>query len=650
MKLVAAAVTVLAALVALAPARGQSRDKARPAAAREETLRVRGRGDPQPGTVRGDAAERAAIAARASRLIGERRYEEALRILVPASERFPDDQRLVELLSTVYLRSGRPLEAIRILETRLGKTPDRFVFVRDLGKAFLEAGMPERAVAAWHSILGEGEGRSVHYYIEVARLEWNAGMYERALATLREGRRFPAAAARCTAEIVRLERLRGNYRAAFIAGLEGLFDGPPATLAATGPLVASFREAGRPPDLPRAVDSLAAMEGGNAPLLRMLHTMLLLERGDAAGVARFLETVRRGGIDERELYQFADYLLAQPVSDEDGAYEQALAQLVEVFLERHGRLPMAAKVLLEASRRAARLADAAGPGWREAARRSVALADSVLRHPAGRPFAQQASLLKARVLLEHGADPDAALAALAAAPRSGTHFDLEAERIRLEAVLAAGRWEEARRHFELLAGSPDSVLAAMGRYGAGMIDFYNGAFEAALESLAALAEEAPWSEWANDALATAVMLRQASREGYGPAGLLAAGLSAARAGRLEAALDSLDVLAGDYPESVLAPRAIFESALLLARAGREDEARERLERIAERYPLDMHAPRALEKLALLLEHEQPAAAARWYVLLLERYPRDPWVARARDRYMRLQALIERGEANGKDGA
>ena len=247
---------------------------------------------------------------------------------------------------------------------------------------------------------------------------------------------------------------------------------------------------------------------------------------------------------------------------------------------------MAARLYLDSAIRSARRAREDGPDGAAAADRALSHADSVLAHRHGRAYIEQASLIKARILLERRYDPEGAIDALGRARWLSPRTAAEAERIRMEALLAARRWDEAQSRFSRLAASPDSALAAMGRYGAGMALFYRGEFAAARDTLAALAERSPGSEWANDALETAVLVQQAERDGDGPLALLGAGLAAARVGRLGEAADSLDAIAARYPGSVLAPRGLYEAALLLERDGREAGARERLGELSQEIRAD----------------------------------------------------------------
>ena len=80
-------------------------------------------------------------------------------------------------------------EAAELLEGANRRWPRNFQITEMLGTAYLELGRPGEAVAAWHSILGDSESY-VARYRQVSRLEWNAGMFDRAIETLKEARRF----------------------------------------------------------------------------------------------------------------------------------------------------------------------------------------------------------------------------------------------------------------------------------------------------------------------------------------------------------------------------------------------------------------------------------------------------------------------------
>ena len=351
-----------------------------------------------------------------------------------------------------------------------------------------------------------------------------------------------------------------------------------------------------------------------------------------------------GKIPERELYSFMLHLYSLGSKAGDPAFERYLERASTAFILRYGDSPRAPRVLLEGAEHAE--IAARRDGGTEDAVRAVVMADSTISHRLGRPYAEKAALLKAKVQLTYQHDPAAALRTVDTAQWRHPNMALEAQAIRLEALVLSGRWEDAVTRFDALAASPDSSLAASGKYGKGMVLFYKGEFEEAGRLLADVAAEAPWSKWANDALSTAVLVKRAESEDPAVLESFAAAMTARGSGRYGEAADSLAAVAGRFHGSVLAPEAFYESALLLEQAGRHDEAVALLERIAETYPLSRAAPRAVETLAEALKDSDPAASARWYALFLERYGEDPWATRVRSSYMRLRKEMEgTGEAD-----
>ena len=107
--------------------------------------------------------------------------------------------------------------------------------------------------------------------------------------------------------------------------------------------------------------------------------------------------------------------------------------------------------------------------------------------------------------------------------------------------------------------------------------------------------------------------------------------------------DSLAALGKRYPESSLAPRALFMKAEIEADAGGaaatavalRDAARADFAKLAETWPLHDLAPRSLEQLAELEGRDNPGEAVAEYGRLMERYPDYPFIERVRERYIAL---------------
>jgi TolA-binding protein len=175
--------------------------------------------------------------------------------------------------------------------------------------------------------------------------------------------------------------------------------------------------------------------------------------------------------------------------------------------------------------------------------------------------------------------------------------------------------------------------------------FLAGEYDAAVDTLSALAKEHPGSDWANDALEIAMMIEELGHESRGALDHYREALVASGIGSLAAAVDSLHALTARFEGSALVPRAVFLRAELETRLGSLRAAEEDLELIAKRFPLHELAPRALERLGMLLERDRPEEAAARYAVIIERYPGDPFFERVRNRYLALRRVLD-GDREG----
>lgn len=550
-------------------------------------------------------------------------------------------------LAQVWMQERMFPEAADLLRGANRRWPLNFQITEMLGTAYLELGRPDEAVETWHSILGDSE-RDVPRYMQVSQREWDAGMFDRAIETLKEARRFESHYVQLTAVIVRMEKTRGNDREAFMEALSGFEMGKMPDIGRAGGAISSFRDAGSPPELVAATDSFAVHGRKNKPFFRTLHAALLVETGDYSGASEYLILAGSGEVSEKDFYSLVLRLYSLSGNFGEPDFEGYLERASSMFVRRYSDSPRAPRILLEGAMHAELAARRGGTGERAAAKRAVVMADSTISHRRGRQYAEKAGLIKARVSLEHLHDPEAALRAVDSGAWRHANLAREAQAIRLEAIMLSGRWDEAMKRFAALEASPDSSLAVSGKYGRGMVLFHRGEFEESAKVLSEVAAEAPGSRWANDALETAVLIRRAEMDDPAVLAAFASAMTAGGSGRFGEAAESLASAAARYPHSPLAPEALYESALMLERAGRRGESVAMLERISEGYPLSRAAPRAVETLAAVLEEDDPEESARWYALFLERYGEDPWVTRVRGRYMRHRKRLGEGRQEEVD--
>jgi len=118
--------------------------------------------------------------------------------------------------------------------------------------------------------------------------------------------------------------------------------------------------------------------------------------------------------------------------------------------------------------------------------------------------------------------------------------------------------------------------------------------------------------------------------------------------------DAFADVAARYPESPLAPQALWRVSRIYgrrARSGDDVAASRQLEtyrNLVQRYPASLHAPEALLRLAVDAEAASGARAASLYSRLLQRYPGTPQATLARNRMSELVRANPNIEPGGVD--
>lgn len=588
---------------------------------------------PRPAPARADrekASEAVALYGQANQLVSQERCEEAVPILRRLVTEYPQIGGAAELLSSCLLRLGRAQEAVDFLEGDLAAEPEQFGLIRDLGLAYLDLGRTGDAVAAWRRVL-RGDEQHASLYGLVARLEQEAGLYEEALATYREGRRFRNYTEYYSSEIVRLARVLGREEEALEETLRIAGERGSAADADLRGAVALYRESKNRARLEAMVDSAAAAAGERKGPLEVVRAAFLVESGRAGEIERRLFGDGGSGPREQEIYAILMYLARAERERPGEGLGETFAALSSRFVERFPMSVVTPSVLLlmAEEKRAGAPAEA------------LALADRAIAHRLGAGYRERAAILKGKILLDDLHRPEEAVRELGRAPRVEPGRMLETERLRVRALLASRDTAAARMRLAALAADRDSSAAIAGAYGLGALAFRRGAYGESVQLLSAVAEKHPQSEWTNDAIELALEVRAALADGGGALDLYRAAVSARERGERRAALDSLAAIELRYPASALAPRAMFTRGEIEAEAGAFDLARARFAEVSERFPAHELAPRALERLAGLEERESAAAAAERYGTIMERYPHYPFLDRVRERYVALKEAAPR---------
>lgn len=573
-------------------------------------------------------------------LIRERNFSEAIILLERLRGKVPEYHELAEMLSSCYLNAGRPQDAVTLLEKRLESSPGRIGYVTVLGRAYLDTGRKEKALETWHSILGGSERQAV-YYRTISELEWAAGMYREAIETLRQGTKVKKYYQQYLKKIIMYEMILEDYDAAFMDELAFLDAREvPLSVRPTN-LFDIFRVAGRPEKFLAVVDSLAENSENKRRFFEMLGVLLEIDMGRFGDGGKPLPEME---LNDAEMYYFSGVVFGMKDRQGYESYHRLVDDLLARFTERYPGSPIAPQMMLAAANYRMNMVVKQKAGGEEGFTAVLSLIDKVIEHPLGAAYSSAAFLLKAKVLQEYLYKSEEALVCLDRAGFVSKRGRLESESLRMKALLASDDLEKAKIRFEKLASEPDSSMAVLGRFGQGMLHYLSGEYEKSIAELSDLAEECPWSEWANDALETAMLTKSALEEGTGSLNLYALSEKEQSRGRFEAAARALDSLETAFPGSVILTRAVYMKGLVKEKAGKVDEARQILMGLVENHPMDDYAPRALEELGRMAEKASPDSAAVFYGRVLERYPEYPFIARIRRRYIALKKTAGGGAA------
>ncbi|MGD1047298.1 MAG: tetratricopeptide repeat protein [Candidatus Krumholzibacteriaceae bacterium] len=580
---------------------------------------------------------------RANYFIMQGRCEDAIPILERLVAQYPQVYTANSMLADCYLKGGRSQDAAALLERCLETDAGNRTYLQDLGTAYVDMGRKEQAVEIWRRLLKADDKFGSTYGI-VAKMEQEAGLYDEAIATLREGMKFKENADYYAHETIRLERAIGRDEEAFrdalilLGGRPGLAEGEIRSVSDI------FRESKKQDRLVSIVDSLVSTGENRNGAYRTLKAILLVEGGRYDDARRHLFGKGASAFRDDQLYSIIVYMSRMTDRRIDARFASLDADLMQQFLDRFNASIYAPGVMfLMASDKREAAGAATGAAREKLLAEALALADDVKRQRLGAPYLESVCLFRAQVLFEDLHRSDEALSELAAIPPGSDAQTPEVVELRMRILLASPNRSEAATVLKRMAADPDTAVACLGRYGLGRLAFLGGRYDESVKILSDLAEKHPSSAWANDALELAMDEKGAMGEGGGALAPYRGAVLAQSRGEFAAAIDSLAALGVRYPESSLAPRALFLKAEIEADAGASGDvhaaapaaARADFARLAETWPLHDLAPRALERLADLEGRDNPGEAIVQYGQLMERYPDYPFIERVRERYIAL---------------
>lgn len=599
----------------------------------------------------------------------------AARILEGLEARYPGNAQILVLLGDAYSALGDTDSAIAAYERCLAANPADVRAGASLGVLHIRSGDRDRGEVVFRSLIA-ATGRSMATYRTIGSTLAAAGFHDLALKMYDEGRRDNKAHYILTIDIAQLHRTMGDFEAAiddYIYLVETypqqyglardrileLFRDPRTEGAAGDSLIVRLvRAASGEPSRAPAQERPLQTAGGDPSQRRIfvdILSLVYLERGmleNALDTA--LEAKALGDPDGKVLFHLADRTALecqrQPYANRAKYFDMAL-RATEAFIDGYPKAPQIpqAKLMLVdllvglASGRVEKLP---GVDLGTAAAKAIEMLDSMIQSFAGTDHAEAAYLKKGDIVFRVQKKPREAIAVYEEGlSRSRFRTGAFAERLgRL--YLVVGEYEKAGAYFTRLVNDREPELHDTGVYYAGLLLGINGNYEAAKDTLTALAQGNPSSRFTNDAIGLAWAIEEGLQ---GDEKMLARYVEALR---YEVAEDTARVVAtlGEIVarpvETPLRSRALFDLGGVYLGSGAFDNARDAFEKFVRDYPTDARVPDAWRGIGRVYEYgyADDKRALETYEEILLSYPHYIFLDEVRQDVSRLRGKT--GVRNG----
>jgi TolA-binding protein len=575
----------------------------------------------------------------AQRYLDADKAERGIALLENLHSESPSTRAFYQKLLSAYESQKRYEDAIALVEQRMqrnGRSPAllsakaRLQYHGDAGE--------ETAFATWDEALAAAPERAQTYRTVFGTLT-DARLFQQAIEALKKGRSVLDNPALMRLQMAHLYNLTSQHEKAIGEYLKMLRENPDR-LALVKRRLGRFLDQGQALTESIAATSRAVRSEPMRRPYRELMGWLYLQADEhrkALDAYRAIDRLEEA--NGRALDSFAEQ------AAEAGAYRAAL-RAYEIVLERHPEAPVAPDARRGLGRmherRAASLDNA--PAQREKHYEQALAAyrtflDKHPRHEAYPDVLRAVGRIQQDVLFELSAAEETLQNVAERYPQTEAARRAQYDLGRLRVM--RGDLTEARLAFSRLTDRLDGGdLAQQARYQQALLQFYEGAFDAAGTILGTLAKSTE-ADVSNDGIELGVLLAEsaASRDTTDQAlSLFAKARLKHRQRQGAETLALLDELLQSHARSPLADDARFFKARALAEQDRPADAADAFAQVALTHPKSPLAGRSLYRAARLRETalDEPEAALHTYQRLLKDYPGSLRAAGARERIRALQ--------------
>ncbi len=573
--------------------------------------------------------------------------QRAILMLERLTEQYPTNSQVLNLLGETYQVAGEADSAIAVYGRCLAAHPTNVRAGAALGTLYIQADQRDKGEAVFNDLISRTR-HSVNTYRTIGSTLNRSGHYDFALRMYEEGRRVNTGNYVLTIDIARLHKSMGEFDASLQEYLYMIETSPKHHNLAKNNILELLRDPRADADsLLAELDAAAAVESAYRETVMNVLSLAYREHG---GVERALEVALEaeqiGVSDGTVLFNLAEGSVnryrREPRASKTRYFDLALRAL-DAFINGHSESPQIPRAKLMLVDLLVDLADGrveSRPGieLETATAQAIEALDWMIASFPGTDHAEQAYLKKGDVVLRIQKQPQEALEIYKEGMSQARFYSTAfAERLgRL--YLGIGDYDNAEQYFTRLVNQSEPELREAGIFYSGLLLSMTGQYETARDTLTALAEGNPSSQFTNDAIELAWVIQEGLQ---GDQKVLDQYIDALEYEVAEDTTRAIEALNStlDYPaDTPLRSRSLFRIGELYQGTGAFDDAVDAFTVFIRDYPADIRVPEAHRRIGQVYErgYNNTALALEKYEDILLSYPHYIFLDEVRDDVTRLR--------------
>ena len=535
----------------------------------------------------------------------------AVRMLQGLESENPGNSDVLNYLGDAYQVLGEIDSAVAVYGRCIAANPADARAGASLGTLYIQKGEREKGEEVFRGVVSQTKP-SMSAYRTIGATLSAAGFNDLALRMYDEGRRENNGHYIFTMDIAQLHRTMGDFESSLADYLSLIETSPKQAPLAEDRILELLRD-------PRANDEvllarIAAASAVGAPNREIAARVLVLaylQQGMVeSALEAALEAEKTGASDGKVLFSLAEKTAVdyrrQPPASRSQYFDMAL-RAFEAFIEGHPDAPEVpraklALVDLLMDLASGRVERRPGIEYQAATAKAIESLDWMIAAFPGTDHAEEAYLKKGDLVFRIQKKPEEAVeiykAGLAKARFRPVAFAQRLGRL----YLVLGDYPNAEGYFTRLVNDREPELHDTGVFYTGLLLGIQGRYEAARDTLTALAEKNPASTLTNDAIGLAWAIEEGLQ---GEQKNLAGYVTALRCEVAEDTTGAIEALRGlvERPaETPLRSRSLFKTGELYGQSGRFDEAVAAFETFVRDYPTDIRVADAHHAIARVYEY------------------------------------------------